>query len=139
MKHMESSDAIASKDRLPRKVCAFAAFFVLAVPAFSLAVGRAAHGTLVELAARAEQGGVRDAFSNALLDAHVFFAWGFFALALALSVWTFALARRNSAAGMLFGGGRIVTALAASASVSAFYLGALLVVACRLLAPFLLR
>lgn len=136
---MESTETNASKDRLPRNVCAFAAFFVLAVPAFALAVGGAAHGTLVELAARTEQGGIRDAFSNTLLDAHVFFAWGLFALALALSVWTFALVRRNDAAGTLFGGGKIVTALAASASVSAFYLGALLVVACRLLAPFLLR
>ncbi|MGN0834456.1 MAG: hypothetical protein ACI4QA_01325 [Candidatus Spyradosoma sp.] len=141
MKYMESSEAKApeDKDRLPRKVCAFAAFFVFAVPAFALAVGRAAHGTLVELAARAEQGGVRDAFANALLDAHAFFAWGFFALALLLSVWTFALARRNAAAGTLLGGGRIVTAFAASASVSVFYLGVLLVVVCRLLTPFLLR
>lgn len=127
------------KDNLPRIVCAFAAFFTLAVPALALAVGRASHSLIVELVTQAEQGGIRDTVSVALLDAHAAVSWVLAVIAIALSVWTFTLARRNNTSGTLLGTGRIVFALGMSGMLSVFYLGGLLVAVGRVLTPFLLR
>lgn len=136
---MESLPQQVRNDRLPCKICAFAAFFVFAVPAFSITVGRIAHGALVEFATLAWERGIQDGLVSTLLSVHGVFAWIFAAIALALSGWTFSLARRNSDSGTLSGGGRIVIALSLSAMLSAIYLGALVIVAMRLVLPFVLR
>lgn len=136
---MEKQKSVSPKDNLPRIVCAFAAFFTFAVPALAIAVGIVSHPTLVELASRAESGGVHDAVASGILDSNRILAWTLFAVAVALSAWVFGLARRNNTAGTLFGSGRIVFALGFSGMFSAFYLGMLLMVAGRLLLPFLTR
>lgn len=128
-----------SQDRLPRIVCAFAAFFTLAIPALSLATGIAAHPFLVELATRAEQGGVREPVSVAILDAQAPASWILALLAIVLSIRTFWLVRSNTKAGTLSGAGRIVLSLGLASVFSAFYLSALLLAAARLLAIFLIR
>lgn len=128
-----------SQDRLPRIVCAFAAFFTLAIPALSIASGIAAHPLLVELATRAEQGGVHDSVAVTILDAQMLVAWILAIVAIALSLWTLFLARSNTQAGTLSGAGRIVLSLGLATMFSAFYLSALLLAAARLLAFFLIR
>lgn len=136
---MDNQKSAPEKDRLPRTVCAFAAFFTFAVPALALAVGIASHPMLVELASRAEQSGIHESFPVVFLDWHRPIAWAIFAIAAVLSAWTFGLICRNNTAGSLFGGGRIVFSLGLTGMLSAFYLCALLVAATRLLIPFLLR
>lgn len=136
---METQKSTHPKDHLPRIVCAFAAFFTFAVPALAIAVGIASHSTLVELAVRAEEAGMHDGFACGILDWNRVFAWTLLVLAVGLSLRTFGLARRNNTAGTLIGSGNIVFALGFSGMASAFYLGALLVAAGRLLIPFLLR
>lgn len=136
---MEKQKSVSPKDNLPRIVCAFAAFFTFAVPAFAIAIGIASHSTLVELAVHAEQGGIRDVFASGILDLHRVLAWILFAVAIVLSVWIFGLGRRNNTAGTLLGSGRIVFALGISGMCSVFYLSALLLAAGRLLLPFLFR
>lgn len=128
-----------SQDRLPRIVCAFAAFFTLAVPALSLAAGIAAHPLLIELATRAEQGGVHDFVAVAILDTQAPASWILAIAAVVLSVWTFLLARSNTQAGTLSGAGRIVLSLGLASMFSAFYLSALLLATARLLTFFLTR
>ena len=136
---METQKKSPRKDNLPRIVCAFAAFFTFAVPALAIAVGIASHSTLVELAVRAEELGVHEGFACGVLEWNRVIAWTVLAVALVLSLRTFALAGRNNVAGTLSGGGRIVFSLGFSAMISAFYLCVLLIAAARLLLPFLLR
>lgn len=136
---MDTRKSDTPKDKLPCIVCAFAAFFTFAVPALAIAVGIASHSLLTELAVRAEQGGTHDVFAIGFLNWHQAFAWTLFAVAIALAVWCFVLARRNNTAGTLLGSGRLVFSLGFSGMCSAFYLSALLVATGRLLLPFLFR
>ena len=125
-------------DRLPRIICAFAAFFTIAIPTFAICVGRGTHSAWVELAAFLETRGGANPFALALLNNNRAILWALFAIAAVLAFSLFALMRKNSKSSeTLTGAGRIVFALGLSAILSAFYLAMLAVCAAMLITPFL--
>lgn len=122
---MSDSEKQKEPENLPRLVCAFAGFFALAVPAFSVLAGARAQSALVDIAMRDVY--ARDelpALSQGILDACRPASWALLAIGIVAALSLFALMRKNSRAGTLVGGGRIVVALGLTAMLSAFYLAA---------------
>ncbi len=122
---MSDSEKQKEPENLPRLVCAFAGFFALAVPAFSVLAGARAQSALVDVAMRDVY--ARDelpALSQGILDACAPASWALLAIGIVAALSLFALMRKNSRAGTLVGAGRIVVALGLTAMLSAFYLAA---------------
>ncbi len=122
---MSDSEKQKEPENLPRLVCAFAGFFALAVPAFSVLAGARAQSALVDVAMRNVY--ARDelpALSQWILDACAPASWALLAIGIVAALSLFALMRKNSRAGTLVGAGRIVVALGLTAMLSAFYLAA---------------
>ncbi len=112
-------------ENLPRLVCAFAGFFALAVPAFSVLAGARAQSALGEVVMNGAYAyGEVPALTQVILDACRPASWALLAIGIIAALSIFALMRRNSRAGTLIGSGRIVVALGLTGTLSAFYLAA---------------
>lgn len=111
---------------LPRIVCAFAAFFALGVPGFSVIVGARLQSALSEIVARSVGPFETTSWPVAILDACRVSSWALLIIGLIAAGSLFALMRKNSDAGSLLGAGRITLVLGMTGALSAFYLAALL-------------
>ncbi|MCD8284006.1 MAG: hypothetical protein LUD39_04985 [Opitutae bacterium] len=130
----------ASNGKSSRLLCAFAAFFTLAFPAFAIAIGAGTHIAWNELAVVAEMhGDEANQFAVKILDNNQILLWAIFVVAIILCVYVFSLARKNNAAETFYGAGRIIFAMAVSAMLSVLYLGALTVAVFVLIAPLLAK
>ncbi len=137
----EQTQGSERKDRLPRALCAFAAFFTIALPAFAIAIGAGTHIAWNELAVQTALYGGTEAnpFAVKLLDNHQAILWIIFAISAILCVYVFSFVRKNHTPGTLAGAGRIIIAICISATLSLFYLGVLTISVFVLIAPLLAR